>query len=363
MSDKARVLIVDDELGPRESFRMILGGKYDLDILESGLEAVRRIERQEPDIVLLDIKMPEIDGIEVLSRIKANHPHVEVAMITAYATLDTAKRAIDLGAMGYLTKPFSREEVEELVERGIERRRRWESAERQIADLQAQTQALAEELERMQGQLKTDYQQTVTTILKLLEARDEYTGHHCMAVGRMVRDLASAFEFPADTIEVLEQAAVVHDLGKMKTPEHILRKPGPLDADEWVILRQHPILSAELISEAKFLEPVIPAVRHHHERHDGSGYPDGLAGTAIPLPARIISVCDSIHAMASHRPYRDALAPERIIEELLRARGSQFDPDVVNLALEMGLPFRHYEDLAKPHVPAAKPPVRPEGHT
>jgi putative nucleotidyltransferase with HDIG domain len=183
---------------------------------------------------------------------------------------------------------------------------------------------------------------TVTSLAEAVDKKDPYTGSHSRSVSELSERLALALGLDRAATQRVCIAARLHDIGKIGVPDAVLRKPGPLDAAEFALIRKHPEDGASILAPLAFLAHVLPAIRHHHERFDGGGYPDGLAGSAIPLEARILQVADSYHAMASHRPYRSAQPVEFVRQELTRHAGTQFDPDVVQALLEI---------LSSLHVP------------
>ncbi|MEA2437751.1 MAG: hypothetical protein QOF65_2307 [Thermoleophilaceae bacterium] len=179
----------------------------------------------------------------------------------------------------------------------------------------------------------------VDVLARAVDMRDDYTGRHSAHVGELARKVGARLGMPAGDIALLEFAARLHDLGKLAVPDTILQKPGPLDEAEWEIMRRHPEWGAEMVSSVPGLERLGLLVASHHERWDGSGYPDGLAGEAIPMASRVISVCDAYEAMVSRRPYRASLSTEAALGELTAGAGSQFDPSVVAaVEAEIGAP-------------------------
>jgi HD-GYP domain-containing protein (c-di-GMP phosphodiesterase class II) len=184
--------------------------------------------------------------------------------------------------------------------------------------------------------LSSAYRGTALLLGQMIEADDQYTGEHSAGVVGLSRDVAEAVGLPQTEMQRLEFAALLHDVGKTRIPKAILHKPGPLTPDEWAVMRLHPQIGADMLTVCGGeLADVAPIVRHHHERFDGGGYPDGLAGNGIPLAARVLAVCDAFSAMTTDRPYRAAMTPEAAADELRRVSGTQFDPDVVDVFLGM----------------------------
>jgi putative nucleotidyltransferase with HDIG domain len=179
------------------------------------------------------------------------------------------------------------------------------------------------------------YRETLASLSNALEAKDEYTRHHTEQVVSLALAVAAELDLEPSAARNIELGAILHDVGKMRVPEPILNKPGPLDAEEWKIMKTHPEVGEHILEPIQLLRPILPIVRHHHERWDGAGYPDGLAGRAIPLGARIVAVCDAYRAMTEDRPYRQALSAEETRQQLQLGAGSQFDSDCVAALLRV----------------------------
>lgn len=210
-----------------------------------------------------------------------------------------------------------------------------------LESAQAQLMRYADDLrvafqaERARRQeIQRAYLETIRMLAAAVEARDPYTGGHLERVTRHTLAIARALGWPAERLAEAEMGAILHDIGKIGIPDAILRKPGPLSSDEWIQMRTHPDIGARILRGISFLEPIVPYVRHHHERFDGSGYPDGLVGEAIPIGGRVIAVADSFDAMTSTRPYRAAMPVEVALAELRKAVGTQLDPTVVDAFVE-----------------------------
>ena len=338
-----RVLIVDDERGVRESIKMLLKSSYEVDLATSGTEAISKLVEFKPDVVLLDLRMPDMNGIEVLQNIKNLDKDVEVILVTAYATVDTARKALRLGAFDYLTKPFNPHELETIVSRGIERRDDVLTRSATMEAIQHDYQSLRSEVDTAKMRIATHVRDTVYALLMSLELRDAYSGQHSMAVLWLVDQLSEHLKIGTKDRYILMRAALVHDLGKIGVPEEILNKFTPLTAEERRELQQHPVLSAEIISTVAALSDLVPIIRAHHENWDGSGYPDGLAGDEIPWQAQILSICDAIHAMSSNRSYRKRLPESAIRNELQTQSGRQFNPEYVKLLLSLPLIGQIYQ--------------------
>jgi HD-GYP domain-containing protein (c-di-GMP phosphodiesterase class II) len=206
-------------------------------------------------------------------------------------------------------------------------------AARLAADLQSLR--YAEDVRRLYHQLRRSIWQSLLGLANALEAKDLYTRGHAERVGGWSRRLATALERPRDEVDMIMQAGLLHDIGKIGVPEAVLRKRGPLDPEEWALMRQHPSIGAQIVAPFEFFTGGALVIRHHHERWDGSGYPDALSGTAIPLGARIVAVADVFDALTSERPYRGALLADTALAFLADEAGRTLDPDVVAALIDL----------------------------
>jgi len=328
-----KVLVVDDERGVRESIRILLKNRYDVVMAVSGAEAIARFPEVRPDVVLLDLRLGDMHGIEVLRNIKTVDPDVEVILVTAYASIDTARKALLLGAFDYITKPFDPRELEGVVASGIERRQETLRSSASLQAIQHDLQSLRRQVERAKQQMSTHVRDTIYALLMSLELRDAYSGQHSMSVLWLADNFGQYLGLPQSDLVRLKRAALVHDLGKIGIPEDILNKSEPLSEGDLAAMQHHPVLSAEIIGNVEALADLAPIVRAHHERWDGRGYPDGLAGEQIPWEAQLLAICDAVHAMSGDRCYRTRLPEQDIRRELLMQRGKQFKPEFVDMML------------------------------
>ncbi len=339
MAEAPKILIVDDELGPRESLRMILCDQYETTVAANGREAIAFINKSDYDLVILDIRMPDINGIDLLRVVKEKAPETEVIMITAYASFDTATKALRAGALDYLIKPFDLSSVREVVGKGVARRNDARLVQNRISELQQANKHLKSEIASTYNSINTYYEETITSLVAAVDAKDSYTKGHQERVARLSALIGDQLGLPEEEYVALQQAAMLHDIGKIGIPEYILIKDERLSVPEYELIKKHPVMGAEIISPVQFLKKAVPLVLYHHERYDGLGYPEGLAGEDIPLGARIIAVADAIDAMLWERPYAHAKSIAQVRQELKRVAGSQLDPDIVRAALEDELIF------------------------
>lgn len=337
METKSKVLVVDDEVGPREAMRMILKNRYDVVTAENGEEALEYMNNTEFDVAFVDIKMAGIDGIELLQKMKERRQDIEVILMTAYASLHTAKKALRHGAIEYLIKPFDHRDVLEVVEKGINKRRAYLNTIHEIRKLYITTRELSREVEEAKRSIEHHYASTVKALLAAIDAKDQYTRGHSERVSRFSVFLAEKIGIPQNKLSALEQAALIHDIGKIGIEENILRKKGTLDSSELEEIKKHPLIGARIIDSVEFLKEMMPVILYHHERFDGMGFPEGLKGHAIPWNARVVAIADAVDAMLCDRPYRSALTLEHVKRELSVTAGRQFDPDMISTLIKEGL--------------------------
>jgi putative nucleotidyltransferase with HDIG domain len=334
VNGREKILIIDDELAPRESIRMVLKDRYDVSTASGAHEGLEMMSKNPVDLVVMDIKMPKMDGITALQEIKKRHPDTEVILLTAYASLDTARDAIRFGAFDYLIKPFDKDDILLVVEKGLEKKRTSTGLKMEREILLGRTSYLEEQINKARNTIMTCYEGTVKALILTIDAKDHYTYSHSSRVARLSSSLARVLGVPERTIKEIEHAASIHDIGKIGIEENILRKNGRLTAEEYEEMKKHPAIGVRIVQSVPFLEDAIPVILYHHERYDGKGYPEGIKGEQIPLSARIVIVADAIDAMMSVRPYRSALTMEKVFNELKENAGTQFDPEIVDIILK-----------------------------
>ncbi|MCS7190379.1 MAG: response regulator [Fimbriimonadales bacterium] len=314
-----RVLIVDDDDLVRETLRFVLeDGGYRVYSAASGAEALRLLEREPIDIVLSDIFMPGMNGFDLLRQIRERAPETPVILITGYGNIEMAREALKQGASDFITKPYNIHEIPIMIERNLTRHSLLTSQVRQYEDA-----------------MQRSYRATLDALLAALDTRDTETEGHSERVAAYTMAMARRLDLSPDELMNIERGALLHDIGKIGVPDSILYKPGPLTPEEWEIMKQHPVIGYRMCMKVDALRPAAPIVLHHHERWDGQGYPYGLAGEAIPLGARIFAIADTLDAITSDRPYRKAKSFAEAREEIVRCAGTQFDPEMVKLFLEI----------------------------
>lgn len=310
------ILVVDDDPGIRKLIRAGLSDfGYAVELVESVSQAEECLRTRAYSLVLSDYDMPCKTGLELLAYVSQVAPDLPFIMLTAHDQTSLACRAISSGALDFLPKPFG---IEELARRIEQNRTRLERDRARAAQL-----------------TETVLNGTVRALVSAVDAKDPYTACHSDRVTRLALRLGEALGLEAGRLRLLEFAAILHDVGKIGVPDSILGKPGKLDADEYAQIKLHPGRSAEIVGQVGEFTEVAGIVRHHHERVDGSGYPDGLAGEAIPLLARLIAIADVYEALTSDRSYRSALAEHEARAVLSGGLGVHFDPGLGEVFLSL----------------------------
>jgi putative two-component system response regulator len=327
--EQGSILIVDDEAAVRRLLsRRVAGEGYRCEEASTGDEALIKIRSDLVQLVVLDIKMPGRSGVELLPEIKAAHPDVAVIMATAITDTSTAIECMKQGAYDYITKPFNLDEVVLSIERALEKRR----LELENRDYQ---QHLEQKVEEQAKKIRTSFLNAITALVYALEAKDKYTSGHSQRVSRISVAIATELGLPQQDVERIRLAGLIHDIGKIGVREAVLNKPGKVNAEEYQHILSHCNIGEHILTPIVEDEQILRAVRHHHERYDGTGYPDGLSGGQIPLGAKILAVADTYDAIISGRPYREAESIQTACDEIQRHKGTQFDPEVVGAFLRI----------------------------
>ena len=320
-----RCLVVDDEAMLRRVLvRVLASAGYEAVEAGSGLEALDRLGRQAFDLVISDIHMPGMDGIQLLAQVRALYPEVGVVMITAVTDVQTAVACLNQGALDYVGKPFQVEEALARVRQALERRRLTVENKDYQRTLERRVKEQADKIQDL-------FVQGVQTLAHALEAKDPYTRGHSMRVASYSTTIAAAMGLSSDVTADIRLGAELHDVGKIGVREAVLLKPSRLNDEEYLHIMQHTVIGERILRPLAHDHPsVLGIARSHHERLDGRGFPDRLVGGDIPLPVRVVTVADTFDAMTTVRPYRSALDAESAMGELVRCIGTQFDRDVVD---------------------------------
>jgi response regulator RpfG family c-di-GMP phosphodiesterase len=342
----ARILIIDDEPNVLSVLFTLLCGRYDCKTATSAIEALDYLREESYDLVLSDIMMPGMNGLELLSEINRLNSLTVVVLISGNLNIQSAIEAMRRGAYDYVTKPFDLTDVEAAVERALRHHRLLKSNylyEQRLQELvylrtnelTAANASLNQALEK----LFMNYRATLRALATALEARDVETKGHSDRVVAFSLELGSKLGLSQSELIALEQGALLHDIGKIGVRDSILLKRGPLTPEEWVEMREHINHGLRIISGIDFLQGAAPVVGQHHEKYNGSGYPHGLCGEEIHINARIFAVADAVDAITSDRPYHQARSFEEAVAELLRCSNTHFDPEIVKLFVSVPLAF------------------------
>jgi putative two-component system response regulator len=323
-------LVVDDEPRLRQVLVHLMrtAGFHCIEA-GNGAEAIELLEHQQVSLIMSDLRMPRMDGTELLRQVRQRWPDTAVVMITAVADVEVAVSCLALGAMDYLTKPFHLEEVRARVGQALEKRRL-------ILENRDYQERLEERVAEQARRLEVIFLAGIQALAEALEVKDAYTRGHSVRVSQYSVAIAHALDLDAEMIRQIELGGHVHDIGKIGVKEAVLNKPGSLSPDEYQHIMTHPVVGWRILSPLLADAPIaLNVVRSHHERVDGTGVPDGMKGEQIPIEARICAVADALDAMTSGRPYRDAeMTLEEALEELEGHCETQFDRRVVEATVE-----------------------------
>jgi len=330
---KPNVLVIDDASCVRQSLQFILKDTFNVLLAPGALEGRFLLSSHHIDIVLLDIRLRRTDGLKLLADIKQKFPYVEIIMITAYASIDTIRKAIRFGAYDYLIKPFDKNELMSVVKNALIQRGNKLGIKNELDMLNESTLYLEHLIRNAKDTMMSSSESNMTAILLNIDSRDGYTWAHVKRVTKLSLLIAEKMGVTDEQRQWLKCSAAIHDIGKLNIDTDILNKESKLTDYEYEIMKKHPEEGVRIISPLPFLENAVPAIRHHHERYDGDGYPSGLQGKEIPFKARILAVADAVDSMMNSPLRQSPCAVERVERELLLNSGSQFDPDIVDIVI------------------------------
>ncbi|HET9490933.1 MAG TPA: HD domain-containing phosphohydrolase [Methylomirabilota bacterium] len=324
------MLVVDDDAHVRTLLHQVfLSAGYDCLHASNGQEGLAAFTESRPALTVMDLRMPELDGIAVLSGIRALDRDAAVIVLTGAPDVTTAIESLRLGADDFIVKPVNVDELLIAAERALERRQLLVDRREYQVRLERRVDEATRDLQRAYRQLQDTYRATLETLGAALDSRDVGTEAHSRRVHGYALATARQHGLSDEELVDLAHGVLLHDIGKIGIPDHILLKPGALTPEEWAIMRRHPDIGKRLIENIPFLKGAVPIVYSHHERWDGTGYPQGLKGEVIPLGARIFSVVDAFDAMTFDRPYSKAISFDAAKREIQSCAGSHFDPAVV----------------------------------
>ncbi len=319
-SKKHTILAIDDEENNLLLIKRTLHDKYNILLASGAKEALNILKNPEIDISLIisDQKMPVMEGTEFFKQISNDYPNIIKILLTGHSNFDILLNAInECNLFQYILKPFDPEQLCMIVESGIKK-----------YELSSSKTQIVQDLSEL-------FYKTIKSIAQALDAKDEYTHGHSMRVTLYSLALGKALNLPEEMLEEIETAGLLHDIGKIAIPEKILLKPGKLTNEEFQIIKSHPVLGTKLVDKIDRLKRISIWLKHHHERYDGNGYPEGLKGEQIPIISRIITLGDTYDAMTSSRSYRQALSHQEAIAEIQRCSGTQFDPNLAELFINI----------------------------
>lgn len=313
-----RILCVDDEPDILDAIRRTFRKHYDVVAADSGRAAIELLGTTRVDLIICDQRMPDVTGDQVLKFARETQPEAIRILLTGYSDMESLINAVnEAGIYKYLSKPWEPEMLRLTVVRALE------------------TLSLERNLKAAGEQLKQSYMNAVTMLSFACEGKDEDTGFHVQRIQRYTERLALQLGMLGGQAEHMGVMSILHDIGKLSIPDAILKKPGKLDDEEWRIMRMHPEYGVKILGQLPFYEGAREIAGGHHEKWDGSGYPNGLAGDAIPRAARIVHVADVFDALTSRRPYKEAWPLDRALAEMRAQTGKQFDPTVMRAFLEL----------------------------
>ena len=324
-----RILIVDDEPEITAILSDLFFGKYDCTTAGSAEQALALLGCKEYELVVSDITMPGMSGLDMIPHIRNSFPNTVVVMISGMQTVESAIDALRLGAFDYVMKPFDLRQVEAVVKRALEHQDLIVAKQRYEGHLEELVEQRTAELDQALNSLEDAYRSTLKALTAALETRDLETHGHSERVVSYSMRLGREYGLDSQRTKSLEFGSLLHDIGKIGVPDLILRKPAKLTPEEWVLMREHPRHGQQILRGIAFLEGAARVVAQHHEKWDGSGYPLGLCGEEIDVCARIFSVADAFDAITSNRVYRKGKPYHAAAQELDDWAGKQFDPKVV----------------------------------
>ncbi len=319
------ILIIDDDVSISRSLRLIFEKTgYNAEVAKSAEIAKNKVKNGNFHIALIDIILPDIDGVSLLGSLKKIEPGLKCIIITGFASIETAVGALNKGAAAYLTKPLNMDEVIITIREIFER-----------LDLEEEKIQAEEELRQSNITLRKTLDGIMNTLEAIIEIKDPYTSGHQKRVALLVEAISKELGMNEEEIDTLKTIVMIHDIGKISIPVSILSKPGPLSKLEYDMIRTHPQVGYDILKEIEFPWPITDIVLQHHERLNGSGYPQGLKRKDIMFEAKVLAVADVVEAMTSYRPYRPAFDLEDAVREITKGRGRLYDLKVVDACIRV----------------------------
>lgn len=328
--EKSRILFVDDDCKSIGEAENILAEEFELIIARSGAEAFEKLKTISPDLLMVDVYMPEMDGFEVLRVLQGNEAlkDIPVVLLSTDYNKDVEVRGFRAGAQDFIAKPLIKEIVFQRVLRILELSRLQKHLQDEVDRQTKQAEERRKQVERLSNQI-------INALAESIDAKDSYTNGHSLRVAQYSVKIARRAGKSKEEQERIHYMGMLHDIGKIGIPDSIITKNSSLSDKEYFVTRKHPEIGAEILANISEIPDLGIGARWHHERYDGTGYPDGLKGTEIPEEARLIAVADAYDAMASRRSYRDVLPQQMVYEEIKKGKGTQFDPIFADIMLAL----------------------------
>lgn len=324
------ILVVDDDAMNLRIAERILMRNYTVSCVDSGVKALSFLQNRLPNLILLDLHMPDMDGFVVMNQLREDEKYrdIPVIFLTADNDRDTEIRCFKEGALDFITKPFVAEIMIQRVHRILEHDRLQKNLQQEVEKQTFKAEERRRKVERMSLQI-------MRTLARTIESKDKYTNGHSTRVAEYAREIARRIGKTMKEQEDIFYMGLLHDIGKIGIPDEIINKTSRLTDEEYEIIKQHLVIGSDILKNISELPDIGIGARWHHERYDGNGYPDKLKGEEIPEVARMIGVADAYDAMTSKRSYRDVLPQEVVRSEIEKGKGSQFDPYLANVMLTM----------------------------
>ncbi len=329
-TDTQHILIVDDDSMTLRIAHRILADQYIVTCVDSAAQALKFLSQAIPDLILLDLHMPEMNGFELLAHLKALEQYKEIPIIclTADNDRDSEVKCFDLGALDFITKPFIAEIMRQRIGKILELSHLQKELQQEVEKQTRQSAIRRKRLERLTNQ-------AMKTLAGTIDAKDKYTNGHSIRVAEYSREIARRLNMSDKEQDDIYYMGLLHDIGKIGVPDEIINKTSRLTDEEYGIIKTHPSIGADILRNMSEMPGIATGARWHHERYDGRGYPDGLKGEDIPVVARIIGVADAYDAMTSNRSYRDVLPQSVVRDEIEKGMGTQFDPVLAEVMLQI----------------------------
>lgn len=334
LRERFSIVICDDTKENLDILGSALEDKYDIYVANNGYVAMEIIQKYVPDLIILDVVMPKLDGYELCSLIKSNQElrDIPVVFISGRTSVSDKKKGFDLGAVDYISKPFDIEEVQARVHTQINLIKNRNIISYENRFLHQSVEEKEAELEKANERLELAHLEAIERLSRAAEYKDDNTGLHVKRVGKISSEIAKLLGMDEKIVYAIEHAAPLHDIGKIGVPESILLKPGKLNEEEWAIMKGHAIIGRNILKNSS--SPIVNMAEliayTHHEKWNGSGYPLGLKGEQIPKVSRIVAIADVFDALTSERPYKEAFTYDKAISIIKEESSQHFDPAVVS---------------------------------